>query len=65
MALQANFFSSTGEAKGQIELPGRFFGVAGSRYVLHEAVIAYQSNQRAGTSATKSRGMVRGGGRKP
>lgn len=65
MALQANFFAATGEAKGQVELPEIVFGTSGNRYVLHEADIAYQVNQRLGTSATKSRGMVRGGGRKP
>lgn len=33
--------------------------------VLHESVVNYLANQRQGTHATKTRGKVRGGGRKP
>jgi len=33
--------------------------------VLREAILAYQRNQRQGTACTKTRGEVRGGGRKP
>ena len=34
-------------------------------HLLHEYVIGYRRNQRQGTSATKTRTMVRGGGKKP
>src|SRR5207237_3886134 len=63
--IEASFFAATGEPKGKIELPELLFGTEGSRRVLFEAVKALQGNQRRGTSATKTRGMVRGGGRKP
>ncbi|MEW6570821.1 MAG: 50S ribosomal protein L4 [Nitrospirota bacterium] len=33
--------------------------------LVHEAVINYLANQRQGTHATKTRGLVRGGGKKP
>ncbi|HEB76806.1 MAG TPA: 50S ribosomal protein L4 [Nitrospirae bacterium] len=33
--------------------------------LLHEAVVNYLANQRQGTHAVKTRGMVRGGGKKP
>ena len=33
--------------------------------VLHESVVNYLANQRQGTHATKTRGKVKGGGRKP
>jgi large subunit ribosomal protein L4 len=65
MAIQAPFFTAAGEAKGTFDLPDVLFGNPGSRYVLHEAIVAFQNNQRAGTSSTKTRGLVRGGGRKP
>lgn len=65
MAIEASFFTASGAAKGTVALPEEIFGASGSRYVLHEAVVAYQGNQRRGTSKTKSRGEVRGGGRKP
>lgn len=32
---------------------------------MHEAVLNYLANQRQGTHSTKTRGEVRGGGRKP
>lgn len=34
-------------------------------HLLYEAVISYRANQRRGTASTKTRGEVRGGGRKP
>jgi len=36
-----------------------------SKALLHEIVVAYQSNQRQGTHSTKTRAEVRGGGKKP
>ncbi len=33
--------------------------------VIHDVVVNYLANQRQGTHATKTRGLVRGGGRKP
>ena len=35
------------------------------RQVVHQAIVMQQAAERQGTSATKTRGMVRGGGRKP
>lgn len=63
--VQAQLFTSTGEAKGKFELPETIFGGPGSRRVLQEVVIGLQANQRRGTSMTKTRGLVSGGGRKP
>ena len=63
--LQAPLFSATGESKGQFDLPESIFAVTGSRRVLQEVIIGLQANQRRGTSMTKTRGLVSGGGRKP
>ncbi len=63
--LQAPLFTVAGEAKGQFDLPEELFSKVGSRRVLQDAVIALQANQRRGTSMTKTRGLVSGGGRKP
>jgi large subunit ribosomal protein L4 len=65
MAIEAPFYTAAGEAKGNVELPEALFGTPGKRYVLHEVVKAYQGNLRRGTSMTKTRGLVSGGGRKP
>src|ERR1700690_1234573 len=63
--IQVPLFSGKGEAKGQFELPEAIFTPAGSRRVLQEVIVALQGNQRSETSSTKTRGLVRGGGRKP
>ncbi|MCD5411562.1 50S ribosomal protein L4 [Thermodesulfovibrionales bacterium] len=52
-------------SKGKIELSEAIFGSAASESVVHTAVVSYLANQRQGTSATKTKGKVRGGGRKP
>ncbi len=49
----------------KITLPESVFGLEVNRPLLHQAVVNYLANQRQGTHATKTRGMVRGGGRKP
>jgi len=36
-----------------------------SSSVIHDAVVNYRANQRQGTHATKTKGLVSGGGRKP
>ena len=59
-------YDITGKATGEeIELNDQVFGVEFNEPVVHQAVVRQQANQRLGTHATKSRGMVRGGGRKP
>lgn len=63
--MEAPLFSATGEAKGKLALPASIFGEGGSRRVLQEVIVGLQANQRRGTSATKTRGLVSGGGRKP
>lgn len=58
-------YNLSGEVTGEIELSDAVFGVEFNGPVVHQAVVMQQSNQRQGTSATKTRGMVSGGGRKP
>lgn len=54
-----------GKVTGSISLPDEKFGLRGKDPLLHEAVVNFLANQRQGTHATKTRGLVRGGGRKP
>lgn len=58
-------FDATGAPAGEIELPEALFGLPPHRALLHRAVLAELANARAGTHSTRTRGMVRGGGRKP
>jgi len=57
--------NSRGEAAGEVSLPEALFGVEPNEAVVHQAVVTYLANQRQGTASTRTRGMVRGGGRKP
>ena len=50
---------------GDIELNDNIFGVEVNGPLLHQAVVMQLASQRLGTHATKTRAMVRGGGRKP
>jgi large subunit ribosomal protein L4 len=58
-------FDAAGERSGEIELPESIFGLRLHRPLVHQAVVAESANRRAGTHASKTRGEVRGGGRKP
>lgn len=63
--LEASLYSNVGESKGKVGLSPSMFQSTGSPAVLHEVLVAFRNNQRRGTSATKTRGNVSGGGRKP
>ncbi len=54
-----------GEVAGTVELPGAVFGVQVNVPLIHQVVVAQLAAARQGTHDTKSRGEVRGGGRKP
>ena len=41
------------------------FGVAVRPHLMHQAVVMQLNNRRAGAASTKTRGLVRGSGRKP
>lgn len=59
-------YDKTGKQTGEeIELMDYVFGVEFNEAVVHQAVVMQQANECQGTHATKTRGMVRGGGRKP
>jgi large subunit ribosomal protein L4 len=48
-----------------VDLPAEIFDVQTNVPLIHQVVVAQLAAARQGTHATKSRGMVRGGGRKP
>lgn len=54
-----------GAEAGTVEVSDAIFGIEPNRFAVRQALIAYQANQRQGTHSTKTRGEVRGGGRKP
>jgi large subunit ribosomal protein L4 len=49
----------------QPQLKGEIFGVKTRPHLLHAAIVMQLANRRGGNAATKSKGFVRGGGKKP
>ncbi|MFD4433419.1 50S ribosomal protein L4, partial [Nocardia sp. NPDC058497] len=54
-----------GSADGSVELPAAIFGVEPNLARMHQVVVAQRAAARPGPHSTKTRGEVRGGGRKP
>jgi large subunit ribosomal protein L4 len=54
-----------GEAAGDIDLSDEVFGAEINENAVYAVVKNYLANQRQGTQSAKTRGEVRGGGRKP
>ena len=55
----------SGKGGKDVELPAEFFGAKVNIPLMHQVVVAQEAAARQGTHATKTRGEVRGGGRKP
>ena len=56
---------AAGAKAGTAELPAEIFDVQVNVPLIHQVVVAQLAAARQGTHATKNRGEVRGGGRKP
>ncbi len=55
----------TGDTDGSVELPGELFDAPANTALMHQVVTAQLAAARQGTHDTKTRGEVRGGGKKP
>jgi len=58
-------YDINGSQVGDVELNDGIFGIEVNNHAMYEAVKNYLANQRQGTQSAKTRGEVRGGGRKP
>ena len=56
---------AAGKAAGTAELPDAVYAIEPNMHVMHRTVKAQRAGWRQGTANTKSRGFVRGGGKKP
>ncbi len=64
-AITVDVRSPEGPAGRTVELPAEVFDAQVSIPTIHQVVVAQLAAARAGTHSTKTRGEVRGGGRKP
>lgn len=58
-------YNKQGKSVGNVDLPETLFAADVNQTVMHQAVTAQMNARRSGTSDTKTRGEVRGGGAKP
>lgn len=63
--MQVDVHDTTGAVVDQAELDDTIWGIEPNIAVMHQALIRQLANARLGTHDTKTRGEVRGGGRKP
>lgn len=57
--------NQSGDKVGEVNLPAEIFEVTPKMAVLHQALVAQMANARSPWAHTKTRGEVRGGGKKP
>ena len=62
---KVTMLNMAGAEAGVIELRDDIFGIEPNANAVHAVVVNYLANQRQGTQSAKTRGDVRGGGRKP
>lgn len=62
---KVTMLNMAGAEAGVIELNDEIFAITPNENAVHAVVVNYLANQRQGTQSAKTRGEVRGGGRKP
>jgi large subunit ribosomal protein L4 len=65
VAVEVDVKGRDGKSAGKLKLDAHIFEAPINEPVLHQAAVREAANDRQGTASTKTRGEVRGGGRKP
>ena len=63
--MKVKVYNTSAVEVGSVELIDAVFGCDYNEALIHQAVVAYQANQRQGTKSALTRTEVRGGGIKP
>ena len=62
--MSLDVYNRSGEVVRQQDIPAAFSNTDIDSGVVHQCIVAYLANQRQGTASTKTRGEVKGSGRK-
>ena len=63
--MEANIYNQSGKSAGKVSIPKGIFDLPWNADLVHEIVRLMNSNSRHAIAHTKTRGEVRGGGKKP
>jgi len=63
--METNVYNQSGKASGKVTLPEAVFSVQWNADLVHQVAVSMMSNARDPIAHTKTRGEVRGGGKKP
>lgn len=63
--MKVDLYNQDGKKIKTEEIPDNIFNLKINKDLLHQVIVAYQSNKKKITSHVKTRGQVRGGGAKP
>ena len=63
--MELQVLNNQGKKTSTIKVDEGIFGLTPNEDAVHRSVLSEMANSRQGTHSTKSRGMVRGGGKKP
>ena len=63
--MKTEIYNQKGKSVGNLDLPDSIFGLAWNADLVHQVVTGMQANARTPVAHTKTRGEVRGGGKKP
>ena len=63
--METVIYTQEGKEKGKLTLPEKIFGLTWNADLVHQVVVSEESSRRDPIAHTKTRGEVRGGGKKP
>lgn len=63
--MEKTIYNQKGQETGKIKLPENVFGLPWNADLVHQVVVSMMSSSRDNIAHTKTRGEVRGGGKKP
>ena len=63
--MQTTYYNQKGQEAGKLDIPESLFGLPWNADLVYQVVLAMRSNERDPIAHTKTRGEVRGGGKKP